>query len=48
MTITIGVNGEKKHFQKGQEQDFFDWLAEAPEAAYMWRGCMDIIGLSNM
>ena len=48
LTITIGVNGQEKIFNKGQEQDFFDWLAEAPEAAFMWRGCVDIIGLSNM
>ena len=27
---------------------FFDWLAESKEAIYMWRGCVDIIGLCNI
>ena len=48
LTVTIGVSGETKIFSKGQEQDFFDWLMSAPGAVYMWRGCMDIIALSNM
>ena len=37
MNITIGVNGGDTSFNKGQEQNFFDWLAEAPEVAFMWR-----------
>ena len=48
LDITIGVNGETKYFEKGQEQEFFDWLLEAPEAAFMWRGCTDMLGLANM
>ena len=48
LNITIGVNGGNKILNKGQEQNFFDWLAEAPETAFMWRGCMDIIALANM
>ena len=48
LTVTIGVAGETKIFPKGQEQEFFDWLMSSPGAVYMWRGCLDIIALSNM
>ena len=47
-TITIGTNGKTKVFKKGEENKFFDWLAESEEAILMWRGCVDIIAVSNM
>ena len=30
MTVLIGTQGETKTFQKGEENDFFDWLLETP------------------
>ena len=35
-------------FEKGEEDLFFDWLVESTDAIYMWRGCVDIIGLCNI
>ena len=29
MTVIIGVNGETKTFQKGEEEKFFDWLLDS-------------------
>ena len=46
MEVTIGVNGELKVFETSEE--YFDWLKESKKAAYMWRNCVDVIGLSNM
>ena len=37
-----------KIFEKWQEQEFFNWLVEAPEAGLMWRRCHAIIGLTDM
>ena len=48
LTVLIGTSGQTKTFDKGEEQDFFDWLVEDPSAVYMWRGCMDILAVSNM
>ena len=48
MTVKIGTGGKTKTFQKGQENKFFDWLAESRDSIYMWRGCVDIIGLTNL
>ena len=39
LTITIGVQGHYKTFENSS--DYFDWLQESKEAAYMWRGCVD-------
>ena len=47
-TAIIGTSGNTKTFNKGEEDMFFDWLAESKEAIYMWRGCVDIIGLCNI
>ena len=46
MTVTIGVKGKTKTFTNADE--YFDWLQEAKEASYMWRGCMDVMGICNM
>ena len=46
LTITVGVQGEKKEFENSRE--YFDWLQESNKAAYMWRGCVDIIAIANM
>ena len=46
LEITIGVQGKSKIFQNSV--DYFDWLQESWEAAYMWRGCVDVIAASNM
>ena len=48
LTVTIGVAGKTKTFLKGQEQEYFDWLVGSLDAVFMWRGCLDIIALSNM
>ena len=48
LTLTIGTEGKKKHFKKGEEDKFFDWLVEAEEAVYIWRGCVDIVALTNL
>ena len=46
LTITIGVKGEFKVFETPTE--YFDWLQESNRAAFMWRGCVDVIAMSNM
>ena len=46
MTVTIGVKGEIKTFKNSD--DYFDWLQESKEAAFMWRGCIDVMGICNM
>ena len=46
LTIII-AGGERKRFNKGEENDFFDMLVTSPEACFMWRGSADIIGLTN-
>ena len=48
LTITIGTNGLTKTFQKGEENEFFNWLAESKDAILMWRSCIDILAVSNM
>ena len=48
MTGTIGVKGETKTFQKGQENEFFDWLVEARKGILMWRNCVDVVALCNL
>ena len=47
LTLT-GTKGKKIHFKKGEEDKFFDWLVEAEEAVFIWRGCVDIIALTNL
>ena len=47
LTLTIGTDGKKKHFKQCEEDRFFDWLVEAEEAEFIWRGCVDIIALTN-
>ena len=46
LTITVS-GGLLKTFDKGEEDDFFDYLRESPEASYMWRESADMIGLTN-
>ena len=46
LKVTIGVQGQFKVFENSA--NYFDWLLESREAAYMWRGCMDVIATSNM
>ena len=48
MTVKIGINGRFKIFEKGEEDTYFDWLMDNKDAIYMWRGCVDIIALSNL
>ena len=48
LEITIGVNGESKRFDIGQEQDYFNWLVSSKKSAFMWRGCLDLLGTANM
>ena len=45
-TATIRVNGETKLLQNSTE--YFDWLQESQNAAYMWRGCVDVMAIANM
>ena len=40
------MKGETKLFNNCEE--YFDWLAESKEAVYMWRGCVDVLAISNM
>ena len=46
LTITIGVQGQEKTFLNSN--DYFNWLQESHEAAFMWRGCVDVIATCNM
>ena len=46
LLVTIGVKGVTKLFNTCQE--YFDWLAESEEAIFMWRGCVDVLAISNM
>ena len=48
MTVTIGVNGETKTFNKGQENEFFDWLVDSKKGIFMWRNCIYVIALCNL
>ena len=48
MEVTIGIKGESKTFQKGEENEFFDWLVVAKKGIYIWRNCIDIIALCNL
>ena len=48
LRVTIGTNGKHKDFKQGEENQFFDWLMESQSAIYMWRGCVDVLGLANM
>ena len=45
-TITLGTGETTKKFENSRE--YFDWLQESAEAAYMWRHCVDVIAISNM
>ena len=46
LSITIGVQGQEKTFENSN--DYFNWLQESHEAAFMWRGCVDVIAMCNM
>ena len=46
MTITVS-GGHLKTFDTGEEDEFFDYLMESPEASYMWRESADMIALTN-
>ena len=46
MEVTIGVNGEREHFETSEA--YFDWLQESKKAAYIWRNCVDVMALTNM
>ena len=48
LTVKIGINGDTKTFRKGEEGSFFDWLTGSPDSFYMWRGCVDVIGICNL
>ena len=43
----IIAGGERRVFDEGEENAFFDMLVTSPEACYMWRGSADIIGATN-
>ena len=46
LTVTVS-GGLLRTFDKGEEDDFFDYLLESPEASFMWRESADMIGLTN-
>ena len=46
LTVKLGSGGNTRIFQDGEE--FFNWLESSEEAAYMWRGCVDLMAVSNM
>ena len=46
LTITVS-GGLLRTFDTGEEDEFFDYLVESPEASYMWRESADMIGLTN-
>ena len=46
LTITV-LGGLLRTFDKGEEEEFFDYLLESPEASFMWRESADMIGLTN-
>ena len=48
LTVKIGTRGATRTFEKGEEGSYFDWLIESTESVYMWRGCVDILGLCNL
>ena len=45
MLVTIGIHGETKQFATSTE--YFDWLQDSRKAAYMWRGCVDVIAMAQ-
>ena len=46
LTITM-AGGERRVFEEGEENTFFDTLVSSPEASYMWRESHDMIALTN-
>ena len=46
LTITV-AGGQRKTFDIGEENDFFDYLVESPQASFIWRESADMIGLTN-
>ena len=44
-TAHIGLNGRTMRFE---EDLYFDWLLENKDAIFMWRGCVDILAVSNL
>ena len=46
LTVTIIVKGEVKVFEN--PNDYFDWLLEATKATVIWRGCVDVMAISNL
>ena len=46
LTITL-AGGERKLFEEGEENLFFDTLVSSPEASYIWRESHDLIALTN-
>ena len=46
MTVKLGRGGETRTFEKSD--DFFNWLEGSEEATYLWRGCLDLMAVSNM
>ena len=46
MTVKLGSGEKDKIFQNCEE--FFSWLKGSDEATYMWRGCVDLVAVTNM
>ena len=47
LTITL-AGGERRVFDIGEEDTFFDTLVASPDATYMWRGSEDLIAIANL
>ena len=47
LTITL-AGGERRIFDVGEEDIFFDTLVASPDVTYMWRGCADLIAIANL
>ena len=46
VTVQVGVKGETKVLQNSTE--YFDWLQESRRAAFMRRGCVDVMAMTNI
>ena len=46
LTITVS-GGQRKTFDLGEENDFFDYLVVSPLASFIWRESADMIALTN-
>ena len=46
LTIT-SAGGERRIYDEGEENEFFEMLVTSPEACFMWRGSADVIALAD-